>query len=466
MPRVVNISRLIIVPVMILTLVATTAESPCATPRIAAGGDHTAVIRPDGSLWSWGENVFGQVGDGTVNLRNIPIKIGTDVTWTNVSAGLFHTAAIKADGSLWVWGDNSRGQLGVGSAVPSVAAPVRVGTETNWAAVSAGDFHTLALKTDGSLWGWGDNSTGQVGDGSVVPGIQYLPLQIVLPSPSANNDWVAIAAGGGHSLALKSNRTVWTWGFNGSGQLGNGTNIDQSAPLVLLQPSPAVNNAWVNLAAGRLQSLALKNDGTLWLWGENSSGQLGSGTAVNSAVPTQENNPSSNWLAASSGDSHAVGRKSDGTLWSWGNNASGQLGIGNTIDSNVPNKIGADSDWLSVAAGYNHTVALKTSGAIWAWGENGSGQLGDGTNLSRNSPVAVSQARFLPKGDLNQNGVVDLGDALQALRIVVGLVPQTADDLILGDVTPQINGVIVPDGSIDLTDALQILRKVVGIVNF
>jgi alpha-tubulin suppressor-like RCC1 family protein len=281
-----------------------------------------------------------------------------------------------------------------------------------------------------------------------------------------NNDWVAIAAGGGHSLALKSNKTLWSWGFNGSGQLGNGINIDASVPLALTLPAPFVNNNWTNLTAGRMQSLALKTDGTLWLWGENSASQLGNGSDVNSDVPVQESNPTNTWVSADFGDSHVLGRKSDGTLWSWGSNAAGQLGSGNTADSKVPAKIGADSDWLDVAAGIAHSIALKTNGTIWTWGENGSGQLGDGTSTARNSPVPVSQARFLPKGDLTQNGAVDIGDALRALRIIVGFVPQTADDLILGDVTPLINGDIVPDGRIDLTDALQILRKIVGLINF
>jgi alpha-tubulin suppressor-like RCC1 family protein len=454
---------MVMLPIIMLTVFAMTGVSQGATVRITAGGNHTVTLRLDGSLWAWGDNAFGQLGDSTVVVRNAPVRIGTDTTWSAVAAGFYHTVALKADGTLWTWGDNTKGQLGDGLATFSRSVPARVGSDSNWTAVAAGDFHTLALKTDGSLWAWGDNTSGQVGDGSVVPGIQPLPVQIVLSAPLTNNDWIVVAAGGGHSLARKANRTMWSWGFNGAGQIGNGTNIDARAPLQL---PPLTNADWVAVAAGQLQSLALKSDGTLRSWGNNTFGQLGNGTKLDSDVPVQENSQSTTWAAADMGDTHTLGRKSDGTLWAWGSNANGQLGSGDNLDTQVPVKTGTDSDWLDAAAGSVHSVAEKTNGTTWTWGDNTFGQLGDGTNTSRNAPVLVAQARFFPKGDLNQNGVVDIADALIALRITVGLVPPTADNMILGDVAPLVNGVIVPNGAIDIADALQILRKVVGLITF
>ncbi|MBK5276202.1 MAG: hypothetical protein JJE30_14285 [Desulfuromonadales bacterium] len=463
MRKIVRLHLFLLLAIFAQTLSGMVTVTWAATPRVDAGGNHTVTLRQDGTLWLWGDNTFGQLGDGSVIARNGPVKIGTDVNWASIAAGFYHTAAIKTDGTLWVWGDNTKGQLGVGSAVFNQAVPVRVGTDTNWTAVSTGDFHTLALKSDGSLWAWGDNTNGQTGDGTVVPGIVSLPVRIVLPAPLTNNDWSAIAAGGGHSLARKANQTLWAWGFNGAGQIGNGTTIDARAPLQL---PPLTNSDWVAVAAGQLQSLALKSDGTLRSWGNNTFGQLGNGTKLDSNVPVQENSQSTTWVASNMGDTHTLGRKSDGTLWAWGSNANGQLGSGNTLDSLVPVKTGTDSDWLDAAAGSAHSVAVKTNGTIWTWGDNTFGQLGDRTNINRNAPVLVAQAGFLPKGDLNQNGVVDIADALIALRIASLIIQPTADDLILGDIAPVVNGVSVPNGVIDIVDALLILRKVVGLISF
>jgi alpha-tubulin suppressor-like RCC1 family protein len=458
MRKAVRLHLLMMIAVFLPAMLGMANDSWAATPRVAAGGNHTVALRSDGSLWAWGDNAFGQVGDGSVIARNTPVRIGTDITWTAVAAGFYHTVALKADGTLWSWGDDTKGQLGDGSPAASQPAPVRVGTETNWAAVAAGDFHTLALKTDGSLWGWGDNTAGQVGDGSVVPNTRSVPVRIGIAT-----DWLAIAAGGSHSAALKTDHTLWAWGANNAGQLGNGTNIAAVAPLQIVLPSPFVNTDWVAVAAGRSHTGGVKADGTLLTWGNNTFGQLGNGTTngatLDSDVPVQEAGKATTWAAAAAGDGHTVGRQGNGTIWSWGDNAFGQLGDGSLVARNAPIKVGADTDWAAAAAGSGHSTALKADGTIWSWGDNTFGQLGDGTSIARNAPVLVAQARFLPRGDLDQNGRVDIADALRALRIAVQLVQPTADDVITGDVAS-------PNGSIDLADALGILRKAVGLVTF
>ena len=316
--------------------------------------------------------------------RNLPVKIGVETTWTAISAGFYHTVALKADGTLWAWGDDTKGQLGDGSAASSQSAPVKIGTDTNWTAVAAGDFHTLALKSDGSLWAWGDNSDFQVGNGAVVPGIQAVPVRIGTAA-----DWVAFAAGGSHSLALKADHTLWGWGSNGSGQLGNGTGIDAVSPVQIVLAPPFVNTDWTAVAAGQSHSAALKSDGSLWSWGSNLFGRLGDGTSLNSPAPVRETGGATTWVAVSTSDFHTVGRRSDGSIWSWGGNSNGQLGNGTVTDAPAPVKVGAEVDWAEVDAGSIHTVALKSNGTFWSWGDNASGQLGDGTNIQKNSPVSV-----------------------------------------------------------------------------
>jgi alpha-tubulin suppressor-like RCC1 family protein len=402
---------LILLSICWLAVIGMTNNTWAAVPKIAAGGDHTVALRADGTLWAWGDNTFGQLGDGTTTSRNAPTRVGTDTDWSDVSAGFYHTLAVRTDGTLWAWGDNTKGQLGDGAASFSRSVPVKIGTDANWAAIAAGDFHSLALKADHSLWAWGDNTGGQVGNGSVVPGIQPVPARI-----GADIDWNAIAAGGVHSVALKTNHTLWAWGSNAAGQLGNGTNIDAVAPVQIVLPAPFINTDWNVVAAGRVHTVALKTNGTLWAWGSNIFGQLGDGTTQNSKLPVQEASGATVWVAVSAGDAHSLGRQSDGTLWTWGGNDSGQLGNGSNVDAHAPVKVGLDTDWADAAAGSVHTVARKANGTVWSWGGNTFGQLGDGTNSPKSSPVQVPlnilfppvtiTAAAAPNGTISPSGAV------------------------------------------------------------
>lgn len=446
---------------LLLAFLSIVPASWAATARIEAGGNYTLALRTDGTLWAWGDNSFGQLGDGSLITRNVPGKIGTGSNWTAVSAGFYHTVALKSDGTLWAWGDNTKGQLGDDSGEFMLPAPVRLGTDSDWAAVAAGDFHTLALKTDGSLWAWGENTSGQVGDGSIAPKNQPVPVKI-----GTDTNWVSIAAGGSHSIALKADNSLWAWGSNNGGQLGNGAHVDAVAPVQIVSPDLLANTEWKTVAGGQMHSVALKNDNSLRSWGVNSFGQLGDGTMLDSDVPVREAGGGANWVAASAGDIHSVGRQSDGSLWTWGGNLAGQLGTGTNLDAQIPARVGTDSDWANVAAGSVHTVALKTNGTIWAWGDNSYGQLGDGTNLARNAPVLILPVFFSLLGDLDQNGRVDIVDALRALKISVGLIQPTPADFQNGDIAPLVNGIPVPDGVLDVADALLILRKIVGVVSF
>lgn len=359
---------------------------------VAAGGEHALALQADGTLWAWGANVSGQLGTGTTGTlpNSTPVMIGSDRDWTAISAGVGHSVALKADGSLWTWGENAVGQLGNGSALPgaNVTAPVRVGGDSDWAAVVAGQFHTIALRRNGTVSAWGANIQGAVGDGTTTN--RSTPTQINNPAALSNS--VAITAGNGFSFAVLANGTVYGWGSNAFGQLGNGTSVSASVPAVVSTGS----SAWVGIEPGGTFSVGLRSNGTLWSWGDNASGQLGDGTATPSSLPVKVAGGAENWRTTATGTAHTAAVRADGTLWAWGGNASGQLGIGSTLPSSTPQQItvtspvSASNDWAAVAGGGAHTLGLKANGTLWAWGDNTFGQLGDGTGAAnRTAPVQV-----------------------------------------------------------------------------
>ncbi len=294
-----------------------------------------------------------------------------------ISSGDFHNVAIKSDGTLWAWGVNNYGQLGNGNTTDRIV-PTQIGTATNWQSISAARNSTYAIKTDGSLWVWGYNDFGQLGDGTLIN--RNVPTRI-----GTANNWRSIEAGGNHTLALKTDGTLWAWGYNGIGQLGDGTTIDKIVPTLI---GTATN--WQSIATGELHSLALKSNGSLWAWGFNSSGQLGIGTSSNgSSVPIQVGNET-NWEQIAAGGDFSIGKKTNGILCTWGINYFGQLGDGTTIDKLEPTAV--FDQIQSIAAGNYHTLVTTTNGSLYAWGRNGDGQLGDGTQIERHSPTPIGTA--------------------------------------------------------------------------
>jgi alpha-tubulin suppressor-like RCC1 family protein len=356
-------------------------QLPRSKSKMAAGKEHTVALKNDGSIWTWGQNDYGQLGDGSTTGSMIPLDVSGISGVVSTAAGGYHTVALKSDGSIWAWGRNDQGQLGNGSTEDQLV-PVKVPTLSGIAAIEVGLYHTVALKKDGTVYSWGHNYHGQLGDGTTTP--RTVPVQI-----SGLSEIIAIAAGSYHTVALIHDGTVWTWGDNRHGQLGDGTTHDRSTASQVSDLSGVSA-----IAAGLYHTIALKQDGTVWAWGLNSFGQLGDGTETNRLVPVQV----SNLLGVSAiaaGYYHTLALKSDNTIQAWGHNYYGQLGDGTKTTQHVPVQVKGPNSigWLSavsaIAAGSYHNIALKSDGTIWCWGRNNYGKLGDGTIVWRCTPVQV-----------------------------------------------------------------------------
>jgi alpha-tubulin suppressor-like RCC1 family protein len=312
-------------------------------------------------LYAWGLNSDGRLGDSTTVNKSSPVQIGALTNWAQVSGNSFATS-VKTDGTLWTWGQNGSGQLGDGTIV-NKSSPVQVGALTTWTQVSGGSTHTVAItlggelyasgnghtasiKTDGTLWTWGYNNRGQLGDGTVVN--KSSPIQV-----GALTDWLQVSAGGRQTAAITLGNELYAWGYNGVGQLGDGTVVYKSSPV---QIGALTNWAQVSTVGG--QTASIKTDGTIWTWGNNNNGQLGDNTVVAKSSPVQVG-ALTNWAQVSVGDAHTAAIKTDGTLWVWGGNSpNGQLGDGTTVNKSSPVQIGALTNWTQVAAGNVFSVAI------------------------------------------------------------------------------------------------------------
>ena len=352
--------------------------------KISAGGNHTLLICSDGTVKAWGTNTYGQLGQnpGAMFSSNIPVVVpGLSGTITAVSAGGSHSLALKTDGSVWAWGYNSDGELGDGTTT-NTEIPVPVtGLTSGVIAISAGAYHNLALKSDGTVWAWGSNYNGQIGNNTVGAN-QLTPVKTYSTLINA----FAISAGGNHSMALRNDSTVWTWGAGGDGQLGLGTISDSIYPCKV----PGLSKVKA-IDAGGSHSLALKSSGMVLAWGYNYNGQLGNGSQNPSSVPYPVSSLS-NVKVISAGGNHSMALKTDSTVWTWGED----LGTGGckivagstpVIQNLTATKILGLSGIVAIGSGGQHAVTLKNGETSWNWGYNGSGQLGNGDYSSYLLPV-------------------------------------------------------------------------------
>jgi alpha-tubulin suppressor-like RCC1 family protein len=351
---------------------------------IAAGDMHTLALKSDGTLWAWGSNESGQLGDRTTTPRITPVKIGEENTWATIAAGAYHSLALKSDGTLWTWGN----RVGTGSFTP-ITSPVEIlsGVDRSWTSSACGFFRSFGMTSDGYLWGWGDNTYGSLGDGTGVATIY--PTRI----GSNDNRWFAVVGGGYHSMGLKSDGTLWAWGENRFGELGNNTNVNELAPVLI-----DAETTWTKIDAGYGFSTALKFDGTLWTWGWNDIGQLGDGSEVDKSVPGQVGTGTT-WVSIAAGDSHAAAVKADGSLWLWGNGYDGQLGDNASDYATTPRRLGGapitindDAPYTDAALVMLRLMVTDANGVAEMQFSN------DGTTWSAPEPYATTKVWTLDPG--------------------------------------------------------------------
>jgi len=413
---------------------------------VASGSWFSLVLKEDGTVWAWGDNNYGALGDGDIDVNKpTPVQVVWDddqnpatdpIPFVNViaiSAGNRHSAAVLTDYTVWTWGSNVYYQLGDGGVVSERDLPGKVKNYTGTGelqdviAVAAGRYHTVALKKDGTVWAWGYNNTGQLGDGRLGTNSK-VPVQVMWdhdqnpatnPEPFTNVISIATGTDAQHTVALRDDGTVWAWGRNDYGELGDGdTGTDKDLPVQVFGLTDIVAVDADGDSGLRAHSAALKSDGTVWTWGSNDYGQLGDGNSgVDSDLPVQvvwddDGNPATdpvpleNGIAIGTGGTFTVVVKDDDTTWAWGYNTYGELGDGNSgVNSDLPVQVVWDDDGnpatdtvpfknvIALDAGESHTVAIANSGRLWAWGTNFSGELGDGNNpVSSDTSVLVSVA--------------------------------------------------------------------------
>jgi alpha-tubulin suppressor-like RCC1 family protein len=341
------------------------------------------------ALWIWGRGTEGQLGTNDTTSRSTPVTTFAGGTnWKQVSSGIVHTAAIKTDGTLWIWGGVLGGfsNLGTNNTSQRNTPVTTFAGGTNWKQVSCGGYFTAAIKTDGTLWTWGFNSIGQLGTNDTTS--RSTPVTTF----AGGTNWKQVSCtiqktfGQGHAAAVKTDGTLWTWGLNANGQLGTNDSTNRSTPVTTF----AGGTNWKQVSSGNAFTIALKTDGTLWTWGLNTSGQLGVNNTTQRNTPVTTLLGGTNWKSISAGNGHTVALKTDGTLWSWGSNTNGQLGVNDTTNRNTPvTTLLGGTNWKSIAGGDLHTIALKTDGTLWSWGLGSFGQLGVNNTTNRSTPVTT-----------------------------------------------------------------------------
>jgi alpha-tubulin suppressor-like RCC1 family protein len=333
------------------------------------------------SAWAWGLGTCGRLGDNTTIQKSSPVSVvGGFTDWCQASAGGLHSLGLRSNGTLWAWGSNCLGRLGDGTVTTRNSPVSVVGGFTDWCQVSAGNQHSLGIRSNGTAWAWGYNGQGGLGDGTTVS--KSSPVSVV----GGFTDWCQASAGSNHSLAVRQNGTLWAWGYNGRGRLGDNTTVNKSSPVSVVGGF----TDWCQVSAGSNHSLAVRQTGTLWAWGENCTGELGIGVTTSRSSPVSVVGGFTDWCQASAGHQHSLGVKQDGTAWAWGNNGCGRLGDNTVISKISPvSVVGGFTDWCRVSAGCFHSIAVKQDGTAWAWGLNSSGQLGSDNTVARSSPVSV-----------------------------------------------------------------------------
>ncbi len=411
------------------------------------GGRYQTCGLVGNTAYCWGNNFDGQVGDASTALRNAPVAVSTATTFTSVSTGGFHSCGVAVTtGNSYCWGWNGFGQVGDATALDGVAPVPVPGVPQTATIVTTGHEHTCALITGGTVYCWGQNSSGQLGDGTYID-------RTNAASVSSFADFQTISGGADHSCGLRAGNLIYCWGDGSFGQLGNGTTTSTSTPTLVggpggyatvstgddhtcaltttgvaycwgTNPDGRVGNnttlqqdspvpvsgglTFSKISAGGMLSCGVTTAGAAYCWGDNSSGGLGNSSTINSSVPVRVSGTQV-WSAVSAGLDYACGLTTSNTVYCWGNNADGELGIGSSSSSNVPALVSGGFTWKAISASRNGTACGITSANLaYCWGINFTGQVGDGTYTYRNIPtqvLAVSNFQAIQAGDVHSCGV-------------------------------------------------------------
>ncbi|MFH1156709.1 MAG: hypothetical protein V1793_23140 [Pseudomonadota bacterium] len=367
-----------VVAVFCFVLVAWCQPCFAAGPAIEGGKIHTLGLKSDGTVFAWGQNNFGQLGNNTTTGNRTPISLGSLSDVASIGCGAYASFAVRQDGTLYAWGHNTYGELGDGSTTNHLE-PTLVPGISACKAVSPGEAHTMALMADGTIKAWGYNNLGQLGNGTTTQSLS----PVTVPGLTGVEK---ICAGMNSSFAVKSDGTLWAWGYNNEMQLGDGTNTNRLSPFQV----PGITGVTA-ISHNYRHTLALKSDGTVWGWGDNSDGQLGDGTLVSSGSPKQV--PGISGASAIAAGKNCSAALVGGRVWTWGDNSNGQLGNNSTIDSPVPIMVTAMDHVAILSNEYNSVKVMKDDGSVWGWGYNVGGILGNNASSSVTSlPVQTQGA--------------------------------------------------------------------------
>lgn len=353
--------------------------NPIPYDALVGGGSHVCAHRTDDTYWCWGLNSNGQVGDGGTTNRSVPSALTAQTGIVQVALGGFHSCALVTDGTVWCWGADNFGQLGDGiedNPDTPHTTPVQISGLTDVTAISAGGGHTCALKSDGTVWCWGWNIYAQLGDGNQVNASTLVQV-------AGLTDVASVSCGGGHTCVVKTDQTVWCWGWSNQGQVGNG-----SVQTAVTTPTQVSGLASVStVVTGLGHSCVLLTNGTVWCWGWNLYGQVGSGVFNDRELsPVQVS--ITDVVSIAAGVGHTCALQSTGAVRCWGDNTHGELGEGTNNMSHSPLAVSNLDDASILTTLGEYTCVIREDGSVWCWGRNDFGQLADGTTVDSNVPVA------------------------------------------------------------------------------